>query len=248
MTPNPIPRFLPLTDKSLAESVSTLIICSAASLPVPDPGRDPSIFTSLTPNRPMVGRCICAWACMSPIPHSTYQRRPIVPESHRSQTAIWPPSLPPVSYIRVKSTSAKPAPAPPHTSLPTKPGLHFRPPATSSPVWRPHPHTLTPNFVPYSSPTLLRPSSTLYSAPSQNIVTMRGSAWIKSAPGPIIPPPLARVQTCDCIAGAPASCLPRAEVSGEVRASSRLTKYGKRRPIGGSRYCNHRTHPHTRTA
>ena len=34
-------------------------------------------------------------ACL-PIPHSTYHRRPTVPQSHRSQTAIiWPPSLPP---------------------------------------------------------------------------------------------------------------------------------------------------------
>jgi hypothetical protein len=127
-------------------------------------------------------------ACL-PIPHSTYHRRPTVPQSHRSQTAIiWPPSLPPRLLYpckRVNSTSAKPisapAPAPPH--LPShKTGLaspcHFLTGVETTS------HTLTPNFVSYSSPTLLRPSSTLYRAPSQSIVTMRGSAWIEFRPRP----------------------------------------------------------------
>ena len=126
-------------------------------------------------------------ACL-PIPHSTYHRRPpTVPQSHRSQTAIlWPLPSPP-SLIRVNSTTAKAAPAP----APAPPSPPFPQNRACKPLPLPHrcgDHRHTPShrtFVPYSSPTLLRPSSTLYRAPSQSIVTMRGSTWIKSARGPI---------------------------------------------------------------
>ena len=164
----------------MAES-KYFILLFCCTLPVPGPRRDPSILTH-PGAQPTVERCICAWACaylQYHIPHIT-----LLPPSHN---ATVPRRL--LLYIRVKSTSAKPAPAPPH--LPShKTGL-------ASPC-----HFLTGvETLPHTKLRAIQQSNATPSVQHaisrsiQNIVTMRGSAWIKSDPGPIAVPPLARVSS-----------------------------------------------------